>query len=201
MSIVTQRPLTLLGNSLEPRPIPPFHNWEGRKRVWQHTASFSVPLPGEWGANQIAERYINALVTQRNLARYRSLFSSCLKRSNPATVELPQAQLFSIADDDMILHLRLRRRAVNPSHCGYAFLVVAYAFLVDYSAPLTQKTVRCVARPFSAPPNYEMAEWVWVRDYSINGCSEAGGVEPGGVGQVLGLRNTSTSIIFFFFRT
>ena len=171
----------------------------GRKRVWQHTASLSLPLPGESGANQIVERYINfyfhyqsyiifqgsahvcpmyneffecgkkiyinALVTQRSLARYRSLFSSCLKRSNPATIEL---QLFYIADDDMILHLRLRRRAVNPSHYGYVFLVIAYAVLVDYSAPLTQKTVRCVARPFSAPPNYKMAEWVWVRDYIIH---------------------------------
>ena len=123
-----------------------------------------MPLPGESGANQIAERYINALVTQRSLARYRSLFSSCLKRSNPATVELPQAQQYSIPDDNMILYLRWRRRAVNSSHNGYAFLIVAYAVLVDYSAPLTQKTMRCVARLLSAPPNNKLAEWVWVRD-------------------------------------
>ena len=152
--------------SLERRPIPPFYNWEGRKRVWQHTASFSVPLPGESGANQIAERYINALVPQRSLAHYRSLFSSCLKCSYPATVKLLQAQQFSIADDDMILHLCWRRRAVNLTHHGYTFLLVAYTVLVDYSTPLTQKMVQCVARPFSAPPNYKMAEWLWVRHYS-----------------------------------
>ena len=116
----------------------------GRKKVWQHTVPFSVPLPGESGANQIAERYINTLVTQRSLARYHSLFSSCLKRSYLATIDLQQAQQFSITDNDMILHLRWCRRAVNPSHCRYVFLV-AYTVLVDYSTPLTQKTMRCVA--------------------------------------------------------
>ena len=130
-----------------------------------------MPRPGESGANQIAERHINAVVMQRSLAHYRSLFINSLKHSYPVTAVLPQAQQLSIADDDMILHLCWRRRAVNPSHYSYAFLVVAYAGLVDYSAPLTQTTMQCVVRPFSAPPNYKIAEWVWVRDYAYGACT------------------------------